>query len=141
MESEREIHYQFNIVIHSFKILIGDPECSLSQKAREIIFNQPYKFDNGFQLQGSDPPEPLFEMGLGSFFLKVIPKPLELILEVVNSDDGKVKFKHIRESSVFFESKVLGTLSQDEVNPSENDPLLMSHPSNLRSSSFKYYTT
>ncbi len=52
----------------------------------------------GLQPGVSCPPEPLSEMVLGSFFLEVIPGPLEFLFEVVGPDYRKVEFKQVRES-------------------------------------------
>ena len=128
--------HQFDFIVHSFEGSIGDPEFGPSQEPGEMIFDQSCKLDDGLESRVSGPPEPLFEVGLGSFFLKVIPKPLEFLLEVVSPDDGKVEFKQIRESSMFFGGKVPGILQQNEASLFEIDPLLMSQPSDFRSSSF-----
>ena len=113
-ESERAMTHQFNLVVHSFESSIGDPKFGPGQKAGEMIFDQAGKFDHGLQPRVSRPPEPLFEMGLGSLFLKVIPKPLKFFFKVVSSDDREVELQQMRESSIFLGSKVPRVLQQDE---------------------------
>ena len=100
-ESERAMTDQFHFVIHSFESSIGDPKFGPGQKAGEMIFDQAGKFDHGLQPRVSCPPEPLFEMGFGSFFLEVIPKPLEFLLQVISPEDRKVEFQQMGEPSVF----------------------------------------
>ena len=69
-ESKRAMAHQLDLVVHSFEGSIGDPEFGPGQETWEMVFDQPGKFNNRFQPGVSRPPEPLFEVGLGSFFLK-----------------------------------------------------------------------
>ena len=95
-EPERTMTHQFDLVVHSLKGSIGDPEFGPGQQTGKMIFDQACKLDDRLEPRVSGPPEPLFEVGLGSFFLKVIPKPLEFFFQVVSPDDRKVKFKQMR---------------------------------------------
>jgi hypothetical protein len=104
--------HQFDFVVHSLEGSIGDPEFGPGQEPCEMIFDQACKLDDRLQPRVSGPPKPLFEVGLGSFFLKVISKPLEFLFEVVSSDNRKIEFKQIGESSVFLGSEVPGVLQQ-----------------------------
>ena len=133
-ESERAMTHQFNLVVHSFEGSIGDPQFSPGQKSGEMLFDQACKFDDRLQPGVSGPPKPLFEVGLGSFFLEVVPKPLEFLFEIVSPDDRKVEFQQMREPSVFLGGEIPRVLQQDEPSLFEIDSLLMSQPSDFCSS-------
>lgn len=120
--------HQFDLVVHSFEGSIGDSQFSPGQKSWEMLFYQACKFDKRLQPRVSGPPEPLFEVGLGSFFLEVIPKPLEFLFEIVSPDDRKVEFKQMREPSAFLGGEIPRILQQDEPSLFEIDSLLMSQP-------------
>ena len=113
-KSKRAMTYQLDLVVHSFEGAVGDSEFGPGQETGKMIFNQACKVDDWLQPRVSRPPEPLFEMGLGSLFLKVIPKPLKFFFKVVSSDDREVELQQMRESSVFLGSKVPRVLQQDE---------------------------
>ena len=77
-----------------------------------MLFNQACKIDDGLQPRVSRPPEPLYEMGLSSFFLEVITKPLEFLLEVVSPDDREGDMQ-LGESATFLGSQISRVLEQD----------------------------
>ena len=135
-ESERTMTHPLNLIVHSFESPIEDPELGPGQEAGETISDQACKFDERLQPGVGCPPEPLFEVGLGSFFLKVIPKPLEFLFQIISPDDRKVEFKQTREPPVFLGSEIPRVLEQDEPSLFEIDHLLMSQPSDFGPSNF-----
>ena len=90
-KSKRAMTDELDLVVHAFQGTVRDSEFGPGQESGKMVFDQACKVDDRLEAGVSRPPEPLFEVGLGSFFLKVIPEPLKFLLEIVSPDDGKVE--------------------------------------------------
>jgi hypothetical protein len=135
-ETESPMTHQFDLVIHALQSAIGDPELRPGEEAGEMIFYQPGKIDERFQSAVSSPPKPLFQMGLGSGFLPVVPEALKLFFEVVGPDKGQVKFQEMRESAAFLGGQVPGILQENKASPFQVDFIFPSQFSDFGSSYF-----
>ncbi len=125
---------QLDLVVHAFEGTVGDPEFGPGQETGKMILDQACKVDHRLEPGVSCPPQPLFEMGLSSLFLKVIPKPLEFFFQVVSPDDREIEFEQVGELSVFFGSEIPRVLQQDEPGLFQIDYLLVRQSSDFRSS-------
>ena len=135
-ESERAMTHPLDLVVHSFEGSIGDPQFRPGEKAREMLFDEACKLDEGVQPRVSCPPEPLVEVCLGSLLLNIIPKLLKCLFQIISPNEGKVELQQTREPSVFVGSEIPRVLEQDEPSPFEIDPFLASQPFELGLSDF-----
>ena len=96
-ESKRAMTNQFDLVVHSLQGPVGDSEFGPGPESIKVGFDQSGEFDEGFKPGMDPPPKPLFEMGLSSGLLPVIPEPLKFFFEEVGSDERQVELEQIRE--------------------------------------------